>query len=92
MNKKYFDFYLTKHNICVEYDGIQHFESVEYFGGEQVFNETKIRDEIKNEYCKNNNIHLIRISYKDNIIEKLNYELTNFLNNSTLTLLTTLTS
>ncbi len=79
--KKYlfFDFYLPEYNCCVEYDGIQHFEPVEYFGGENVFNETKIRDNIKNEYCKNNNIHLIRISYKENVEEKLNHELTNFL-------------
>ena len=41
-------------------------------------------DEIKNEYCKNNNIHLIRISYKENVVEKLDQELTKFLNNSTL--------
>jgi very-short-patch-repair endonuclease len=75
--KKYllFDFYLIDNNICIEYDGIQHFESIEYFGGDSVFNETKIRDKIKNEYCKNNNIHLIRISYKELILSNyyLNY-------------------
>ena len=84
--KKYlfFDFYLPEYNICIEYDGEQHFKSVEYFGGEKTFEENKIRDNIKNEYCKNNNIHLIRISYKEKIEEKLNYELASFLNKSAL--------
>lgn len=32
---------------------------------------TKFRDNIKNEYCKINNINLIRISYKDKNIEEI---------------------
>jgi len=31
-----FDFYLSDLNICVEYDGMQHFKSVEYFGGDKI--------------------------------------------------------
>ena len=58
-----FDFYLLNKNICIEYDGKQHFESVEYFGGEKDFAKRKKRDIIKNEYCSNNNIKLIRIPY-----------------------------
>jgi len=71
--KKYlkFDFYLPKYNICIEFDGIQHFKSNNYFGGEKLFNQQKIRDKIKNEFCDVNNIKLIRISYKDNIEKKL---------------------
>ena len=80
----YFDFYLPDYNICIEYDGEQHFKSVDYFGGEKVFEENKIRDKIKNEYCNNNNIRLIRISYDEKITDKLNYKLANFLNNSDL--------
>lgn len=60
-----FDFYIPSFNICIEYDGIQHFEIVDYFGGFDGFVETKIRDTIKNEYCENNNIKLIRIPYWD---------------------------
>ena len=32
-----FDFYLPKHNICIEYDGKQHFEPIDIFGGEDEF-------------------------------------------------------
>jgi hypothetical protein len=64
-NNLYFDFYLPKYNICIEYDGRQHFEPDEYFGGEEKFNTNKIRDNIKNNYCKDNDIKLIRIPYYD---------------------------
>ena len=47
----------------IEYDGKQHFESVEHFGGEDNFVLVKMRDEIKNEFCKVNGIPLLRIPY-----------------------------
>lgn len=62
-NPLQFDFYLPEYNLCIEYDGKQHFESVEFFGGDKKFEELKKRDKIKNEYCKENNIHLLRIPY-----------------------------
>lgn len=58
-----FDFYLTNLNCCVEYDGIQHFKPINQFGGINGFNILKSHDKIKTEYCKNNNIKLIRIPY-----------------------------
>lgn len=60
-----FDFYLTNLNICIEYDGIQHFKPINIFGGLNGFILTKNNDEIKTSYCKENNIKLIRISYND---------------------------
>jgi hypothetical protein len=62
-----FDFYLPKYNICIEYDGEQHFEPLEFFGGIKAFDELKKRDEIKTKFCRDNNIKLIRISYRDSI-------------------------
>ena len=67
-----FDFYLPEYDMCIEYDGRQHFEPVYDFGGLDQFEKTKRNDNIKNEYCKNNNIKLLRISYKENIINILN--------------------
>lgn len=61
--KLFFDFYLPEYNLCIEYDGKQHYESVEYFGGEESFQLQIKNDLLKNEYCKNNNIHLLRIPY-----------------------------
>lgn len=58
-----FDFYLETYNTVIEYDGEQHFRSVDFFGGEDEFEIRKQRDAIKNNYCKEHNIHLIRIPY-----------------------------
>ena len=58
-----FDFYLPDYNTCIEYDGIQHVKAVKCFGGEEEFKNTKYKDNIKTQYCLNNNINLIRISY-----------------------------
>lgn len=57
-----FDFYIPKCNLCIEFDGEQHFKANNYFG-EKEFELTQKRDNIKNKYCKNNNINLLRIPY-----------------------------
>ncbi len=54
---------------------------IEVFGGEARFEQTKINDFIKTNYCFNNNIILLRISYLENILEKLN-EFFKLINNS----------
>ena len=43
------------------------------WGGEKDFITRQKRDNIKNEYCKNNNINLIRIRYDENIEEKIKF-------------------
>lgn len=54
-----FDFYVNN-SYLIEYDGIQHFKPT---FGEELFTRTKEHDKYKNEWCKKNNIPLIRISY-----------------------------
>jgi len=66
-----FDLYLTKLDIYIEYDGEQHFKQVSSWGGTASFLKTLERDNIKNEFCKQHNINLYRISYKDNSEEIL---------------------
>lgn len=66
-----FDFYLPEYNICIEYNGLQHYKSIEYFGGEDGLIQRKKNDKIKSEYCENNNIRLIIIKYNENINKKL---------------------
>lgn len=62
-----FDFGILDSNnnllYLIEYDGIQHFE-IKCFGNDKNdFDILKKYDKIKEEYCKNNNIPLIRIPY-----------------------------
>ena len=73
-----FDFYIRKLNLIIEYDGQQHFEPVEKFGGQDAFKRTQYRDDIKNKYCLENGINLIRIPYWDykNIEKILDEKLT----------------
>lgn len=54
-----FDFYLSEYNLIIEFDGIQHFKDV----GLGDYEITVKHDEIKNQYCKDNNIDLLRIPY-----------------------------
>lgn len=67
-----FDFAIFQNNDLIgliEYDGRQHFEAITFFGGEEGFEKTKKRDEIKNTYCKLNNIPLLRLPYTLSIEE-----------------------
>lgn len=75
-----FDFYLPHYNICIEFQGQQHYESGKKFFKlktidnnkvELLFNIMKYHDQIKRDYCKKNNIRLIEIKYNENIEEKL---------------------
>ena len=81
MNYKDYQSFRVKHGsidvFVIEYDGKQHFKPVDIFGGQDGFEETQLHDQIKTQYCKDNNIELIRIPYweKDNIEEILNHKL-----------------
>lgn len=68
----YYDFYLSKYNIIIEYNGLQHYKPIKFFGGQEGFNYLQERDKLKKEYCEQNNIKMIIISYKDNIEQILN--------------------
>mgnify|MGYP004496059065 FL=1 len=74
-----FDFYLPQYNCCIEFDGEQHFKPVEHLGGEKHYNNTVINDEIKNEFCRKNNILLLRVPFYK--INDVNDIIENFLNN-----------
>lgn len=77
-----FDFYLEKFNCCIEFDGIQHFEPVKWFGGKKSLIQCQHRDKIKNIFCEENNIKLLRIKYDENIEEKLKLFLINIISQS----------
>lgn len=49
----------------IEYDGAQHFKSIVVFEGEIGFESRKRNDKTKDDYCKQNNLPLLRISYLD---------------------------
>ena len=72
-----FDFYLPDYNLCIEYNGEQHYKPVD-FSGKNIKRAKKnykllvIKDKIKKNYCKNNKIKLLIIPYwKYSNIEKI---------------------
>lgn len=64
-NSLRFDFYLPKYNILIEYQGVQHYKSIEYMGGMTKHENQVNNDKIKRQYCSKNKIPLIEISYTD---------------------------
>ena len=70
-----FDFCIHKHDgklFLIEFDGEQHFQPVEHFGGEKALISLQERDNKKDIYCSNHNISLMRIPYtKESDIDTL---------------------
>lgn len=68
-NKIRYDFVIfnDKNNVIgiIEFNGQQHYECIEHFGGEQKFLIVQKRDEIKRDYCKKHNIPLLEIPYTE---------------------------
>lgn len=64
-----FDFYIPSLNLCIEFDGIQHFEyTPEFHGiiikrGKRRLEYQKFKDKQKNQYCRYKGIRLLRIKY-----------------------------
>ena len=69
-----YDFAITngsKVEALVEYNGKQHYEPIDYFGGIETFRIQQKRDEMKKEYARKNNIPLITVRYDEDVDEVL---------------------
>lgn len=66
-----FDFFIPSRDILIEYNGAQHYKPIEKWGGEKRFEKQKFNDKRKEEFCKQHNLKLLIISYKDDILTKL---------------------
>lgn len=58
-----FDFFLPKLNICIEFDGPQHYDEKSHYYNKD--RNLHVKDQIKNNFCKQQHIRLIRIKYKN---------------------------
>lgn len=72
LGKQSLDFYLPKYGIAIECQGIQHFEPIEFFGGEKMFEYRKNLDRNKLKLCTENNVNLFYINYNDKLENKIN--------------------
>ena len=65
LGKKRFDFYIPSINTIIEYNGIQHYEPKDFFGGEKSFKSIVRNDNIKKQYCLDNGINYEIIRYDE---------------------------
>lgn len=59
------DFFLPEKNVFIEFNGIQHYQVVDAFGGEEDFRHRQQRDKSLREYCRRKSIKLIEIPYTE---------------------------
>lgn len=70
LGRQHLDIFLPKLNIGIEYQGLQHYEPIDFFGGEEAFLKNQERDLRKKELCIKNNCYLIYVR-KDYDFEEL---------------------
>ena len=65
----YFDFYLSDFKTCIEFQGRQHYSPFSFSSDkseetmDRNFKNLQVRDNIKKQYCKDNNIALFELHY-----------------------------
>jgi len=65
------DVFIPRLNIGMEYQGIQHFEPVEHWGGRASLKQVKERDKKKKELCSKSGIELIYFYYYEELSKEL---------------------
>ncbi|MGG0240756.1 hypothetical protein [Bacillus rhizoplanae] len=71
LDKQSLDVYIPSLKTAIEFQGQQHYEPVEFFGGEDAFLYRQKLDALKKEKCKENKVKLIEWHYQD-VISKTN--------------------
>ena len=66
-----YDVFISELDIAIEYQGKQHFQPVEFFGGEEGFESLKKRDARKLELSEEHGVKLIYINYWEEVNEAL---------------------
>jgi hypothetical protein len=78
LGRQHVDVWFPKHKIGIEYQGMQHYMPVDFFGGEEAFLKNKERDERKRKLFKENKSKLIEVR-KGYSFESLVKEINNYI-------------
>lgn len=73
LGRQRFDIYIPEINVAIEYNGVQHYQAVGLFGGEEGLKQTKLRDEQKRKKCKQNKCELLEVNDSYSINEVFNW-------------------
>lgn len=66
-----YDFYIPDQSILIEYQGIQHYQPVDHFGGKSQFKLQQKHDKMKSDYAKDNGYNLITVPYTEDTFSKI---------------------
>ena len=63
LGRQSLDLYIPSTRTAIEYQGIQHYHPIEFFGGEDALTQRQALDMQKRNLCKANNVRLIEWPY-----------------------------
>ena len=69
MHRQSIDVYIPSLKIGIEYQGRQHYEPIEHFGGQEHFEQQQSNDKKKKALCKKHGVKLIAWPYTEAITE-----------------------
>ena len=69
LDKQSLDIFIPSIDLGLEYQGIQHYEPVDFFGGDEGFEERKKLDSLKREKCLEKGILLIEWHYSKDVTD-----------------------
>ena len=78
LGKQHLDIYMPELKIGIEYQGAQHSRAINFFGGEEAFQNSLIRDQIKKEKCDSAEIYLIYVE-PNYLLDDIIFEIESYL-------------
>lgn len=67
LSPQHLDIYLPECKLAIEYMGKQHYEPVDFFGGQEAFEATVARDQHKKQLCERMGINLIYVTHEEDV-------------------------
>jgi gas vesicle protein len=61
------DIFLVEAGVGIEYQGVQHYEAVEHWGGEEALEERQQRDERTKKLCREHGVDVVEVRYDEEL-------------------------
>lgn len=71
LSPQHLDIFVPSWNLAFEYQGKQHYEPIDFFGGNASFEKIKQLDDLKMKKCKSNNVCLIHWRYDEPLTREI---------------------
>lgn len=70
LGRQSLDLYIPSLKTAIEYQGVQHYRPVDFFGGEEALQQRQELDALKKQLCEENGVRLIEWTYEVDPTEK----------------------